>query len=124
MPTVVTILAIRAGLKDAREGQPAFLWGIIARPAGWRRLLLTASKDITRVFIVALVLDTVYQLLVLQAFHVVQLLIVAVACAIVPYILFRGPTTRVARALCRNLAAQTNNAAAYTTVSAKGSPER
>ena len=83
MPTVVTVLAIRAGLRDARDGQPAFLWGIIANPTERRMRLLAAWKDITRIFIVAMVLDTVYQLIVLRAFFVMQALIVAVACAII-----------------------------------------
>lgn len=99
MPTVVTLIAIRAGLKDAREGRPAFVWDIISNPSHRRCRLLAGWKDITRVFIVAIVLDTVYQALVLRAFYVVQALIVAVACAIVPYVLFRGPTMRLARTL-------------------------
>jgi hypothetical protein len=97
MPTVVTILAIRAGLRDARQGQPSFLWGILTDPAQRRTRVLAARKDITRIFLVAIVLDTVYQVMVLRAFYVVQALIVAVACAIVPYILFRGSTTLLAR---------------------------
>ena len=124
MPTVVTILAIRAGLKDAREGQLAFLWGIIAKPAERRRRLLAGWKDITRIFIIAIVLDTAYQLMVLQAFYVVQTLIVAVACAIVPYVLFRGPTTRLARALSGKKAGPTNSEpAAKETENTEGSPE-
>ena len=122
-PTVVTFLAIRAGLKDAREGQPAFLWGIIANPAERRRRLLSGWKDITRIFIVALVLDTAYQLIVLRAFYVVQALIVAVVCAIVPYVLFRGPTTRLARGLSRKQAGATNVSAANTTEGKEGRPE-
>jgi hypothetical protein len=123
MPTVVTILAIRAGLKDAREGQPAFLWGIIAYPAERRRRLLAAWKDISRIFIVAIVLDTVYQLVVFRAFYVVQTLIVAVACAIVPYVLFRGPTTHLARCLSRKQTGPSNRTAANTTASTHASPE-
>ena len=96
MPTVVTILAIRAGLKDAREGNPAFLWAIIANPDRRRQRFLSVCKDVARIFVVALVLDTAYQLIVLRAFYVLQTLIVAVACAIVPYVMFRGPVTRVA----------------------------
>jgi hypothetical protein len=99
MPTVVTLLAIRAGLKDAREGQTAFLWAVISDRTRRQERILAAWKDVTRVFIVAIVLDAVYQLMVLRAFHVVQTLIVAVVCAILPYILFRGPTTRLARGL-------------------------
>lgn len=101
MPTVVTILAIRAGLRDNRAGEPAFLWGIFAYPAQRRRLLLSARQDIGRVFLMALVLDAAYQLMFLQAFYVVQVLIVAVACAVVPYILFRGATNRLMRGLSK-----------------------
>ena len=115
MPTVVTILAIRAGLKDAREGQRSFLWGIITNPAERRRRLLGGWKDITRIFIVAIVLDTAYQLIVLRAFYVVQALIVAVACAIVPYVLFRGSTTLLARGLSGKQAGATNVSAGNTT---------
>ena len=108
MPTVVTILAIRAGLKDAREGRPAFLWGIINNPTERRSRLLAGWKDITRIFVVAMVLDTAYQLMVFRAFYIVQALIVAVVCAIVPYVLFRGPATRLARLLSGNQAGPTN----------------
>ena len=99
MPIVVTVLAIRAGLRDAREGQPPFLWCIITNPTMRRRGLLAGWTDVTRIFIVAMVLDAAYQLIVLRAFYVVQALIVAVACAIVPYGLFRGSTTLLARGL-------------------------
>lgn len=100
MPTVVTILAIRAGLRDAREGTPGFLWGVLHKPPEERRRLLrSALGDIGRVLIMAVVLDTTYQLVVFRAFHAVQLLIVVVACAIVPYVLIRGPIARLARRL-------------------------
>lgn len=97
MPTVVTILAILAGLKDARQGQPPFFWSMLVDRAERPRLFRSARKDIGRVLIVALVMDTIYQLLVLKFFYVGQALIVAVACAILPYVLVRGPVTRLAR---------------------------
>ena len=102
MPLVVTFLAVRAGLRDAREGQPAFLWALLTAPAERRRLLRSAARDVGRVFLMAVVLDTTYQLVVLRAFYPVQLLIVAVACALVPYVVIRGPVTRLTRGLYRN----------------------
>ena len=99
MPTVVTIVAIRAGLRDAREGKPAFLWALLTNRQQRSKLLRSALKDIGRIFIVAIVMDLAYQIFVLHAFHVGQLLIVAVACAVVPYVLIRGPAMRIARAL-------------------------
>jgi hypothetical protein len=96
MPTVVTILAIRAGLKDARKEQPAFLWAYIFHAKDRKRLFRSAFKDVGRIFIVAVVLDTIYQIIALRAFYIVQVLIVAVACAIVPYVLVRGLVNRIA----------------------------
>jgi hypothetical protein len=102
MPTVVTILAVRAGLRDARSGQPAFLWAVLTDSADRRRLIRSAVEDIGRVFAFAVVLDTTYQLFILRWLYPVQLLIVAVACAVVPYVLIRGPVGRLARVLSRN----------------------
>jgi hypothetical protein len=104
IPTVVTFLAIRAGLRDAREGRPASLWATLADPAERPQLLRSGVKDIGRVVVVALVVDTTYQLVFLREFHILQLLIVAVACVIVPYIVIRVPVTRLAHGLYRNRA--------------------
>jgi hypothetical protein len=97
MPSVVTALAIRAGLRDARDGNPAFLWALLANPTERPRVVRSALKDIGRVFVVAIVLDTTYQLAILHWFYPIQLLIVAVACAVVPYVVVRGPVTRLTR---------------------------
>jgi hypothetical protein len=96
MPLVVTILAIRAGLRDAREGHRPFFWNLLMNPANAFR---SSVGDIGRIFIVALVLDSTYQLVVLRWIYPGELLVVAVACAIVPYVLIRGPVTRLARIL-------------------------
>ena len=94
MPTVVTILAIRAGLRDAREGNRPFLWALLTNPAA---VSSSVFKDIGKVFIMAIVLDTTYQFLVFRAFYLLQVLVVAVTCAIVPYVLVRGPVTWLTR---------------------------
>ena len=122
MPIVVTILAIRAGLRDARQGQPSFLWGVFSEPAQRRRRLLAGWRDIARIFVIALVLDTVYQVMVLRAFYVGQALIVAAACAIVPYILFRSSTTLLERGLSRKKACATSVSAGNTTENKEGRP--
>lgn len=94
MPTVVAILTVRAGLRDAREGQPAFLWAILTNPGNRRRLFHSVVNDIGKIFIVATILDTAYQILFLRAFYIAQMFIVAVACSMVPYVLIREPITR------------------------------
>jgi hypothetical protein len=99
MPIMVTILAVRAHLKDVKEGKPIFLGAFVASPTERRRLFRSGLGDLGRVFIIACVLDTAYQLLVLREFHPGQMVIVAVVCAIVPYLLVRGPILRVAHFL-------------------------
>ncbi len=101
MPTVVTILAIRAYLRDVREGKPTFLGAFFKNPTERRRLLRSGLKDFGRIFIIACVLDTIYQIWVLRSFYFGELLVVAVACAIVPYFLVRGPVMRIAHMLYR-----------------------
>jgi hypothetical protein len=104
MPTVVTLLALRADWKDAREGRPAFLGAFITDPVERRRLFHSALKDIGRIFIVAIVLDTAYQLMVFRWVYPGEVLLVAILCAIVPYVLVRGPITRTVRLLYRKWA--------------------
>ena len=94
MPTVVTILAVRAHLRDVRAGNPIPLGAFLTSPTERRRLLRSGLEDFGRVFVIACVLDTAYQLLVFRAFYPGQMLIVAVVCAIVPYFLVRGPILR------------------------------
>lgn len=98
-PIVAASLAIRAGLKDCKEGRPAYFWAVFTSSTDRNRLLWSGWNDIGRVFIVALFLDTIYQLIVLRWWYPVQAFIVAAALAVVPYILFRGPVNRVARRL-------------------------
>jgi hypothetical protein len=101
MPTMAALFGIRAGLRDAREGKSTFVWGILTLPAGRGESFRSARKDIGRVFVMAVIMDTIYQVLALRAFQIVQVLVVAVACAIVPYLLVRGPVTFLARRLHR-----------------------
>jgi hypothetical protein len=95
MPCVVTVLGIRAGLRDGRAGRQQFLW--LRESTERRQLLRSALKDIGRVFVIAVVLDTTYQILVFKYLYILQVLVIAVMCAVVPYVLMRGIVTRLAR---------------------------
>ena len=114
MPTVVTILAIRAHLKDVRAGNPIFLGAFLTNPTERRRLFRSGLEDFGRIFIVACVLDTAYQLLALRAFYPGEMLFVAVVCALVPYFLVRGPVMRLAHFLHRRWGGTADTSAAAT----------
>lgn len=99
MPTVVTVLALRAVWKDMREGRPAFLGVWIQDPVERKRIVREWLKVVGKIFVVACVLDIAYQLMVFRWVYPGLVLVVAVVCAVVPYVLVRGPVHLFARFL-------------------------
>jgi hypothetical protein len=95
-PAVATLLALRAGLMDAREGRTPFGWAVVSDPAHRQYLLRQGWQDVGRVFLLALVLDVIYQVIVLHWVYPGELLVVATLLAIVPYLLVRGLANRIA----------------------------
>jgi hypothetical protein len=96
-PIAASIIAMRSGLKDARQGRPLYFWSIFSDPLHRRELIREGWKDIVKVFIAAVVIDLIYQLTVFRWFYPVQALIVALSLAILPYLLLRGAVNRIAQ---------------------------
>jgi hypothetical protein len=96
-PIAAAFLAIRSGLKDARLGRPAYGWAMLSDPVHRRDLLQEGSKEITKVFVVAVIIDLVYEVIVFHSIYLGQSLIVAAAVALLPYVLIRGPINRIVR---------------------------
>jgi hypothetical protein len=96
-PCMAAFFAIRAGLADAKAGRPPWFWELVSNPPQRADMVKEAWKRIGKVFILAVVLDVVYQLIVLHFVYPGEALIVAFLLAIVPYVLLRGPAMRVAR---------------------------
>jgi len=95
-PLTAAVIGVRAGLRDARNGQPPFLWTLISGAGDRRALLRHGWRDVATVFLVALVLDSVYEVAVLEAFHPVRVLMVASLLALAPYAAMRGLANRAA----------------------------
>jgi hypothetical protein len=96
-PTIATIMALRAGLKDAREGRPAYLWAAFTSPECRSQLLHGGWKDMRTMFLISASLDAVYQVMVHRGIYLLELLFTATLLALVPYLVLRGPVNRVAR---------------------------
>ena len=96
-PGMAILFAIRDGLRDAREGRPAYFWSLFTEPALRHDLLRDGWKSISKIFIIALVLDVIYQIIVLHWFYPFETLLVAVLLALIPYVLVRGPVNRIKR---------------------------
>jgi hypothetical protein len=96
-PTMAAFFAIRSGLADARAGKPPYLWALLSSPGKRKNMLKDGWKSIGRVFILALVLDMIYQIIELHFVYIGEAFIVAFVLAIVPYLILRGLVTRMAR---------------------------
>jgi len=96
-PLMATFFAIRDGLKDARAGRPLYTWTILTDPAQRAGYLREGLKRVSRVIVFALVMDAIYQYLVLRWFYPVEALVTAFVLAVLPYIVIRGPAARLAR---------------------------
>jgi hypothetical protein len=94
-PLMASLLAFRAGWKDAQTGRPPYFWTILTDPSQRADLLHEGWKSVARVFVLAIVMDVIYQLIVLQWVYPLELILVAILLAVVPYLLIRGPVNRI-----------------------------
>ena len=100
-PTMAALLAIRAGVKDARAGRPPYFWTILTDPSQRADLMREGWKSIARVFFLAIIMDVIYQVIVLQWVYPFEVILVAILLAVVPYLLIRGPVNRLMSRLLR-----------------------
>jgi hypothetical protein len=96
-PTMAALLALLAGLKDARNGRPPYFWTLLTDAADRADLLREGWKAIARVFFLAVIMDVIYQWIVVRWIYPLETLIVAIVLAVVPYLLIRGPVNRIAQ---------------------------
>jgi hypothetical protein len=96
-PLMATLLAVRAGIRDARQDIPPYLSGLVGNPEMRRALARDGFKDVGRVFGLAVLLDLIYQVVMLRWIYPGETVVVATLLALVPYVLVRGPVTRLVR---------------------------
>jgi len=96
-PAMASFFAIRAGWADARAGKPPYFWALLSDPGQRDEMIKDGWKSVGKVFILALVLDVVYQIIVLRFVYPGEAIIVAFVLAIAPYLILRGLVTRLAR---------------------------
>jgi hypothetical protein len=96
-PLMASIFAIRAAFKDAREDRRPYLWAVFRNPVKRRKLLQEGWKDVGKVFVLAILIDLIYQIIAFRWFYPVESLVLATILALVPYVLIRGPLSRKIR---------------------------
>src|SRR4029453_14538635 len=82
-PVMAGILGIRAGLRDAGKNKSSY-------SKHRCNFLRKSGKDTASVFVFALILDVIYQLIALHTVYPGEAVVVAIVLAIAPYLLVRS----------------------------------
>ena len=93
-PVMAAIVAIRHGLIDVRAGRTPYF-----RKALGVARLREGLNATARIILLGIVMDAMYQIIVLGRFYPGEAVIIALLLAYVPYLLIRGPAARIARRL-------------------------
>jgi hypothetical protein len=96
-PLAAAVIAARAGLRDARSGHPAYGWAVLANPVARRELLLERWKEVARVFVLAVIVDLIYEVIVFRRVYPGESMIVAAVLALLPYPLIRSSINLIVR---------------------------
>jgi hypothetical protein len=93
---MAAFFAVRDGVRDGHTGRAPFLWAMLYRPGRRVERLEEALNATARIILLGLVMDVVYQVIVLDRFYPAESVIIAVVLAFIPYVIIRGPVARIA----------------------------
>jgi hypothetical protein len=96
-PVMAILFAIRDGRKDALAGRDPYGWAVLSKSGHRGRLLHECWIAMKKVFVFALLMDVIYQLIVFRWIYVGEALVIAPLLAFIPYMLIRGPVSRLMR---------------------------
>src|SRR4051812_9224213 len=85
-PVATAILAIRAGLRDARTGRPAYGWAVATDRTRRTDLVREGLREVAKVFVLAIMIDLIYEIIVFRTIRPGESVIVAVTVALLPYL--------------------------------------
>jgi hypothetical protein len=96
-PTMAAIAALRDGVTDARLGRTPYLSALLLGDEPRESRLWEGVLSTSKILILGVVMDIIYQAAVLGQLFPAEAAIIAVLLAFVPYALLRGPIGRIAR---------------------------
>ena len=98
-PAMAVFVGIREGMRDAAAGRAPYFWTMLREPDERVARLREGLNATARIILLGIVMDMIYQALVLKTFYPNEALIIALMLAFVPYVIVRGLTGRFARRL-------------------------
>jgi hypothetical protein len=93
-PIMAALAALLDGVKDAKAGRTPYFWTLLTSPSERFGRLYEGVMATSRVILLGLCMDVIYQLLEFKTLYPAEAAIVALALAYVPYLLLRGPIAR------------------------------
>jgi hypothetical protein len=96
-PLTATILGVRSGLADFRTGGPPYIFGILFNRQLRPELLKSALQSILNLLLLGILLDSVFQWVILGSSYPGAALVVGPVLIATPYGIARAVTNRCAR---------------------------
>ena len=94
-PLMAALAAFLHGRQDARTGRSPYFWALMTKPQERVARLREGLNATARIILLGIVMDAIYQIIVLKQFYPVEAAVIAVLLGFVPYVVFRGIVTRI-----------------------------
>jgi hypothetical protein len=92
---VAIVLGIRSGRADARAGRPPYLEGVLFHRDLRRELVKTGYQRVANLLLMGILLDSVFQWVILGVSHPGAALVVGPVLIVTPYAVARALANRV-----------------------------
>ena len=96
-PAVAIILGVLSGLSDARAGRPPYLYGVLFHRSLRGELVRTGFETVVNLLLMGILLDSIFQWIILGVSHPGAALVVGPVLIIFPYSLARAFSNRLVR---------------------------
>ena len=96
-PLVAAFLGIKNGIADAGCGRPPYLFGVLFNQSLRRELLASAFTTVVNLLLMGILLDSVFQYIILGASYPGAALVVGPTLVAAPYAVARALTNRISR---------------------------
>jgi hypothetical protein len=108
-PLMAAIAAIHDGREDARAGRSPYFVTLLRNAQERAGLLREGLNATARIILLGLIVDVIYQALVLNSFYPNEALAIALLLAFLPYLIIRGLILRIARPRLRGPTNETSS---------------
>src|SRR5215472_5475667 len=96
-PLIATILGIRSGLADARNGRPPYIWGVLFNRKLRAELLSSGFATIVNLLLMGILLDSICQWFIYGTSYPGAAVVVGPVLIVTPYSVARALANRCAR---------------------------